>query len=67
MALSMVATRKAPSPDGIPNLVLKILKDTLQPILTVLFNAYITFGYCPEHFRLSETIALRKPEKEDYT
>lgn len=27
VALSSVATRKAPGPDGIPNLVLKILKD----------------------------------------
>ena len=64
---SMTATRKAPGPDEIPNLALKILKDTLTPILTPLFNACITLGYCPEHFRAAETVALRKPGKEDYT
>lgn len=67
VALSSVATRKAPGPDGIPNLVLKILKDILWPVLTPLFNACITFGYCPKHFRMAETVALRKPGKEDYT
>jgi hypothetical protein len=67
VALSMVATRKAPGPDRIPNLALKILKDVLRPVLTPLFNSCITYGYCPEHFRVAETVALRKPGKEDYT
>lgn len=67
VALSMAATRKAPGPDGIPNLALRILKDVLPPVLTPLFNACITYSYCPEHFRVAETVTLRKPGKEDYT
>ena len=66
-ALSIVATRKAPGQDGIPNLVLNILKDILTLILTSLFNACITYGYCPNHFKVAETVSLRKPGKEDYT
>ena len=67
MALSMAATRKAPGPDRIPNLVLRMLTDILTPSLTRLFNACLSFGYCPEHFKVAETVALRKPGKEDYT
>ena len=67
LALSMVAIRKAPGIDGIPNLVLNILKDVLTPILTDLFNTCIALRACPEHFKVAETVALRKPGKDDYT
>lgn len=63
----MAAAKKAPGPDGIPDLVLRILADVLTPPLTRLFNACLSFGYCPDHFRVAETVALRKPGKEDYT
>lgn len=67
MALSMAATCKAPGPDRIPNLVLRVLADILTPLLTSLFNACLSLGYCPGHFKVAEAVALRKLGKEDYT
>jgi ribonuclease HI len=36
-------------------------------VLVGLFNGCLTQGYCPQHFRESKTIALRKPGKDDYS
>lgn len=66
-AINDVASGKAPGPDGIPNLVLQRTLPVLLPFLTQLFNDCLRLGYCPEHFRKSNTVILRKPGKADYT
>ena len=62
------APNKAPGPDGIPNLTLQ--RALAIPVflghLTNLFNTCLKLGYCPEHFRKSITVVLRKPGKPDY-
>lgn len=39
----------------------------LTPMVTKLYNASLSLEHCPSHFRQSTTLALRKPNKEDYT
>ena len=58
---------KAPGPDAIPNRALKMAEPMLEPILPGVFNACIRLGYQPMHFKDSITVALRKPNKGDYT
>jgi Reverse transcriptase (RNA-dependent DNA polymerase) len=58
---------KAPGPDGIPTLVLQKMLPIIEDWLTNLFNASLDLGYCPEHFRRSNTVVIRKPGKSDYT
>ena len=58
---------KAPGEDGIPNRILKSIIDLILPYLSIIFNACLSTGYCPTHFRSSITIVLRKPGKPDYT
>ena len=59
--------KKAPGTDGIANLVLHLALPHILHRLTILFNACLTMGYCPKHFRNSATVVLRKPAKEDYS
>ncbi|EED11532.1 reverse transcriptase, putative [Talaromyces stipitatus ATCC 10500] len=58
---------KAPRPDGIPNLALQRLPPTVESYLVNLFNACLCQQYCPDHFRRSTTVILRKPDKPDYS
>ncbi|KAJ3552122.1 hypothetical protein NPX13_g11188 [Xylaria arbuscula] len=58
---------KAPGPDGIPNLILKRALPHIKFHLTRIFNCSLTLGHCPEHFRRSTTVVLRKPGKDNYT
>ena len=60
-------SRKAPGEDGIPNLILKLLIDSLLPHLYRIFNKCLDTGFCPTHFRSSITVVLRKLGKPDYT
>ena len=60
-------SKKVPGEDGIPNLVLKILIDSLLPHLYQIFNKCLDTGFCPTHFRSSITVVLRKPGKPNYT
>ena len=60
-------SKKAPSEDSIPNLILKLLIDLLLPHLYRIFNKFLNTGFCPKHFRSSITIVLQKPGKPDYT
>jgi hypothetical protein len=68
-AIQRSASYKAPGPDGIPNAALKkaIEIQSLLTFLTHLFNECLQLGYCPNHFRESTTVILRKPGKPDYT
>ena len=67
-AVRRAAPNKAPGPDGIPNLTLHraLAIPAFLSHLTNLFNACLHLGYCPEHFRKSTTVVLRKPGKPDY-
>jgi hypothetical protein len=58
---------KAAGPDGIINRVLHIAATQIAPHLTKIFNQSLSLENCPVHFRLSTTIVLRKPGKDDYT
>ncbi|RFU23573.1 hypothetical protein B7463_g12765, partial [Scytalidium lignicola] len=66
-ALRHVPPDKAPGGDGIPNRVLKAVATELAPVLKSVFNASLRLGYCPEHFKKSVTVILRKPSKPDYS
>ncbi|KAJ5244945.1 hypothetical protein N7489_005041 [Penicillium chrysogenum] len=68
-AIQRSASYKAPGPDGIPNAALKkaIEIPSLLTFLTHLFNECLRLGYCPNRFRESTTVILRKPGKPDYT
>lgn len=66
-SILMAISNKAPGEDGIPNRILKSIIDLILPYLDVIFNACLTVGYCPAHFRSSITIVLRKPGKPDCT
>ena len=53
---------KAPGISGIPNVILQRLVHQLTPALSRLFNKCYNIGYCPQAFRNSITIVLKKPE-----
>ena len=60
------SSKTAAGGDEIPNRILKLTLTTLLPSFIWLFNASLEAGYCPQHFRDSITISLRKPDKPDY-
>ncbi|KAJ3560528.1 hypothetical protein NPX13_g9271 [Xylaria arbuscula] len=66
-AIQATPPLKAPGPDGIPNLILKRALPHIKFHLTRIFNHSLTLGHCPEHFRKSTTVVLRKPGKDNYT
>ena len=66
-AIRGTAAFKAPGPDGIINKALTVAIPRLKGHLARLFNQSLCLGYCPQHFRESATIVLRKPGKDNYT
>ncbi|KAJ3552812.1 hypothetical protein NPX13_g11028 [Xylaria arbuscula] len=66
-AIQATPALKAPGPDGIPNLILKAALPQIKIHLMRIFNHSLALGYCPEHFRQSTTVVLRKPGKDNYT
>ncbi|KAH6044453.1 hypothetical protein HBI67_247390 [Parastagonospora nodorum] len=66
-AIRTASPLKAPGPDGIANRALQAGSRLLTPHLVRVFNRSLHLGYCPEHFRESTTVVLRKPGKENYT
>lgn len=66
-AAHRVAPNKAPGTDDITNGILRQTLDILLPSLCKLFNACLRQGHCPEHFKESITVVLRKPGKDDYS
>ena len=58
---------KAPGLDGIPNRALQAASTLLAPHLTRIINQSLKLGHCPDHFRRSITVVLRKPGKDSYT
>lgn len=66
-AIMQAPPKKAPGNDGILNMVFKEVIDIILPALHKIFNSCLANGYCPNHFRDSITIVLRKPKKDDYS
>ncbi len=66
-AIKALRAFKAPGPDAVPNEVYKHCADTLTPVLGSLFRATFTLQYYPERWKVSDTVVLQKPGKEDYT
>lgn len=62
-----LALFKAAGADELPNKAIMAGREILVPILTHLFNASLQLQHCPEHFKKSITVALRKPGKPDYS
>jgi len=65
--LRRLPPNKAPGPDGIQNTFLKACRYTLAPTLARLFTACLQRQHHPNPFKHSITVALRKPQKPDYT
>ncbi len=63
-AITQAPSKKAPGGDAIPNLILKEVLELILPHLHRIFNACMTNGYCPDHFRTSVTVVLPKPGKD---
>ncbi|OHW97034.1 reverse transcriptase [Colletotrichum incanum] len=66
-AIQEAAPLKAPGPDGVTNKALQIARPWITPHLTRIFNQSLRIGHCPQHFRKSTTVVLRKPGKDNYT
>lgn len=66
-AVKSTAQNKAPGADGINNGMLHETLEIILPHLHKLFNACLDHGYCPEHFKETITVVLRKPDKDDYS
>lgn len=57
---------KAPGKDTIPSHLLHCISQCIAKSLQSLYNACLQLHYCPQHFRESITVTLRKPGKSDY-
>ncbi|TFK97207.1 hypothetical protein BDV98DRAFT_487591, partial [Pterulicium gracile] len=57
---------KAPGPDVIPNVVLKMCADIIAPHLLHVYQASLTHGFYPEQWRESTTVIICKPDNESY-
>ena len=66
-ALKCPKADKAPGPDGITNRFLQACSEKLKTMLKPIFQACVTLACHPQAFKAAHTIALKKPQKEDYT
>jgi hypothetical protein len=57
---------KAPSPDGIPNVVLQQMADLIAPTLVNIYRASLTLGHQYSGWKLFTTVVLCKPGKPSY-
>jgi hypothetical protein len=66
-ALKHVTNDKALGPDQILNRVLKTAEEWVTPKLYKLFNVTVRIGYHLKAWKSAITLALRKPNKDNYT
>jgi hypothetical protein len=57
----------APGVDGIPNAFLKALGEPFAVAIAALTQACWEVAYYPKCFRRARTVAIRKPDKDDYS
>lgn len=65
--IQKLPNNKAPGPDGLPNEVLKNLRETIVEDLAKAISRLFASGTLPQRMRESTTIALRKEGKKDYS
>ena len=65
-AIRRMPKNKAPGKDAIPSHLLHCISQCIAKPLQSLYNACLRLHYCPQHFRESITVTLRKPGKSDY-
>lgn len=65
-AIRRMPGKKAPGKDTIPSHLLHRISPYIAKPLQDLYNACLRLHYCPQHFRESITVTLRKPRKSDY-
>jgi hypothetical protein len=65
-AIRRTPGKKAPGKDTIPNHLLHNISQQITEPLRNLYNSCIQLRYCPQHFRESVTVRLRKPGRSDY-
>lgn len=66
-AVKRLRAHSAPGPDEVPNCILQAMGDRLVRALTALTQACLDWQYHPRKFRTSVTVALKKPQKPDYS
>lgn len=65
-AIRRMPGNKGPGKDTIPSHLLHCISQCIAKPLQYLYNACLRLHYCPQHFRESVTVTLRKPGKGDY-
>lgn len=65
--LKTIALDKVPGDNQLPNRVIKAAGILLVPVLIYIINISIRLGYCPQHFKQSVSVILRKQGKPDYS
>lgn len=65
-AIRRMPGKKAPGKDTIPSHLLHRISPYIAKPLQHLYNSCLRLHYCPQHFRESVTVTLRKPGKSDY-
>src|SRR5699024_2150890 len=65
-AIRRMPRNKAPGKDTIPSHLLHCISQCIAKPLQSLYNACLRLHYCPQHFRESITVTLRKPGKSEY-
>jgi len=65
--ICQLGPHKAPSPDGITNIVFIKCADLLVPLLGPIYHTTFELKVYPEQWRDSITVVLRKPVNPDYT
>ncbi|MBW0502316.1 hypothetical protein O181_042031 [Austropuccinia psidii MF-1] len=66
-AICKLPNKKAAGPDNIPNKLLKIAENTINPYLLAIFNACLKIHHFPHQWKEAITTIIRKSSKDDYT
>lgn len=66
LAIWQLAPHKAPGPNGIPNIVFVQARELLAPVLGKIFRGSMKLNYMLPEWRVTKTVVLHKPGKDDY-
>src|SRR6218665_427051 len=66
IAIKSTSNKKAPGPDHISNRMIKLAAPVLIPILKIIFNKCLFYGYFPSEWTKGTAIILPKPNKHNY-
>jgi len=65
--LNGLQPRKAPGPDGILPVLLKVASEVIAPSLAAIFNVSLSKGVVPRAFKLAHVTPIRKSRQQDAT